>query len=329
MASVGERYAAPDRLLSSGTKTLLEGFAVGRWGLRAGRSARRYLRNLRDPIQHRIWLGNFLFPVRNLIFRNRPVTVPLGDMSIEMVPEGSTACESWSGLRREQQEVSFILRVLEPGMTFFDVGANAGLFTVSAAKKIGENRVFAFEPCSSTCGILRRNLRLNAVARVYVAQIALGDAIGEAMLQVNARGKDGLNTLGEASHPNSEIVAHESVAITTLDSFMKEQGVTSVDAIKADIEGAELLLFRGARDLLQRADAPLILYEGFGFPTRGFGYHPVETLWLLESYGYSLFTLNSDTGAISELRPDYPYNSMVIAAKPGHPSFAKLQARAQ
>lgn len=329
MASVGERYAAPDPLLSSGTKTLLEGFAVGRWGLRAGRSARRYLRNLRDPIRHRIWLGNFLFPVRNLIFRNRPVTVPLGDMSIEMVPEGSTACESWSGLRREQQEVSFILRVLEPGMTFFDVGANAGLFAVSAAKKIGENRVFAFEPCSSTCGILRRNLRLNAVARVYVAQIALGDAVGEAMLQVNARGKDGLNTLGEASHPNSEIVAQESVAITTLDSFMKEQGVTSVDVIKADIEGAELLLFRGATDLLRRADAPLILYEGFGFLTRGFGYHPVEILWLLESCGYSLFTLNSDTGAIAELRPDYSYNSMVIAAKPTHPSFARLQASVQ
>lgn len=89
------------------------------------------------------------------------------------------------------------------------------------------------------------------------------------------------------------------------------------------------MMFRGARELLARADAPLILYEGFGSLTRGFGYHPVETLWFLESCGYSLFVLDSESGAVSEVKPDYQYDSMVIAAKPGHAAFEDLRARVQ
>ncbi len=106
---------------------------------------------------------------------------------------------------------------------------------------------------------------------------------------------------------------------------MTNHNVSRVDVIKVDIEGAELMLFRGARDLLQRPDAPVILYEGFGSLTRGFGYHPVEILWFLESCGYTLLLLNSDTGKISDLKPDYQYDSMVIAAKPGHPAYLKLR----
>jgi hypothetical protein len=99
--------------------------------------------------------------------------------------------------------------------------------------------------------------------------------------------------------------------------------------MKVDIEGAELMMFRGARELLVRADAPLILYEGFGFLTRGFGYHPVEILWFLESCGYSLYVLDSESGEVSELKPDYQYDSMVIAVKPGHAAFEDLRARLQ
>jgi hypothetical protein len=87
--------------------------------------------------------------------------------------------------------------------------------------------------------------------------------------------------------------------------------------MKVDGRGAELMLFHGAKNLLERADAPLILYGGKGFLTKRFGYHPVEILWFLESCGYALFLLNRKTGAISELSPDYRYDSMVVAAKPG------------
>lgn len=327
MALVKDQYAVPDPLLPSGLKNSLEDFRFGRWGLRAGRRLMRSLRKLRDPAQRKIWISRFGLPLRNALLLNRPLTVSFDGIPVALAPQGATAGDIWTGLRCERQEVLFILSALKPGMIFFDVGANAGLFAISAAKKIGGKGVFAFEPCSSTCELLKRNLQLNSLAGVNVIQSALGESVGAGVLQINVRGRDGLNTLGRATHPDSKVVGQENVPITMLDVFMQEHNVPRVDVMKVDIEGAELMMFRGARDLLARADAPLILYEGFGALTRGFGYHPVEILWFLESCGYSLFVLNSESGEISELKPDYQYDSMVIAAKPGHAAFEDLRAR--
>ena len=272
-------------------------------------------------------MRRFGLPVRNTILVNRPLKVSFEGIAISLEPRGAIASDIWSGLRCEYHEVSFVLSLLTPGMIFFDVGANAGLFAISAAKKMGGENVFAFEPCSSTCQLLRQNLELNQVDNVNVLQMALGDSVGRAVLQVNANGKHGLNTLGRAAHPDSQVIGSEQVCVTTVDALMSDLGLPRVDVMKVDIEGAELMLFRGARNLLERADAPIILYEDYGSLTRCFGYHPVEILWLLESCGYSLFSLSSETGGISGLKPDYRYDSMVIAAKPGNPAYAKFRAR--
>jgi FkbM family methyltransferase len=327
MALAKENQTAPDHLLPPAFKDFLESFPFGSWGVRAGRKIVRILHKMRDPALHKLWISRFCLPVRNAMLLNRPLTVSFNGIPVFLEPRGAVAAAIWTGLRCENHEVSFILSVLEPGMIFFDVGTNAGLFAISAAKKIGGKGVYAFEPCSSTCELLKRNLLLNRLADVNVVQMALGDSVGAGVLQINARGKDGLNTLGQATHPDSQVVGQENVRITTVDFFMKDCNIPRVDVMKVDIEGAELMLFHGARDLLQRPDAPAILYEGFGFLTRGFGYHPVEILWFLQSCGYSLFVLNSETGGISELKPDYQYDSMVIGVKPGQAGYAECKAR--
>jgi FkbM family methyltransferase len=326
MAIVRNQYSVPDPFLSSEVKDFLERHQFGRLGLRVGRKFIQMLRKWRDPVQRKLWTGRFSLRVRNVVLLNRPLTVTFSGIPISLVPRGAVAADLWVDLRSEEQEVSFILSVLEPGMIFFDVGTNAGVFAISAAKKIGGNGVFAFEPCSSTCALLKRNLELNRLGGVHVVQSALGDSVGVGMVQINVPCKDGLNTLGQATHPGSKVIGLESVRITTVDAFMKDHKIPRVNVLKVAIEGAELMMFRGARELLERADAPIILYEGSGFLTRGFGYHPVEILWFLESCGYFLFSLSSETGQISELKADYQYDSMVIAVKPGHPAYAKLQA---
>jgi len=324
MALTKQRHLVPGQLISPAVKIHLENFRLGRLGLRMGRKIVGILRKLRNADQRKIWISRFCLPLRNAMLMNRPLTVSFSGIPISLLPQGAIAADIWAGVRCESHEVSFILSVLDPGMIFFDVGANAGLFAISAAKKTSGKQVFAFEPCSSTCELLRRNLRLNGLLDVNVVQTALGDSIGEALLQVNARGRDGLNTLGQATHPDSKVIGQEKIRITTVDAFMKDHNLPRVDVMKVDIEGAELMLFRGARELLERADAPLILYEGFGFLTRGFGYHPVEILWLLEACGYSLFLLDNQTGKISGIEPDYQFNSTVIAIKPGHRAYQRF-----
>lgn len=324
MALAKDQYAAPEPLLSPGIKTFLESFQFGRFGIGVGRKIIRFLQKARDPLQRKLWISRFSMPLRNAMTLNRPIAVSFNGISVLLAPHGATAGDIWAGVRCETHEVSFILSALEPGMIFFDVGANAGLFAISAAKKIGGKGIFAFEPCSSTCDLLKRNLLLNRIAGVNVVQRALGDSVGDGVMQINSRGKDALNTLGQATHPDSQVVGREDVSITTADVLMKEHGIPRVDVMKVDIEGAELMMFRGAQRLLERPDAPLILYES-GFLTRGFGYHPVEILWFLDSCGYTFLLLNSKTGEITDLKPDFQYESMVIAVKPGHPGYKKLR----
>jgi FkbM family methyltransferase len=326
MSVTRDKYAVSSSFLPSGVKDFLESFRMGRLGLRGGRKAIRILQALQ--LQRKLWMRQFGLPLRNVMLFNRPLTISFGNIQIRLVPRGQIASFFWTEHRFENIEIEFILNVLEPGMIFFDAGANVGLFTISAAKKIGGKCIFAFEPCASTYALLKQNVQLNGLPDVNVAQIALGDAVGEGVLQVNVRGKDGLNTLGRATHSESKAVGQEEVTITTLDVFMKDHDISHVDVMKVDIEGGELMLFQGARELLERADAPLILYES-GYLTRGFGYHPVEIIWFLESCGYTVFTLNSKTGEIGNLNADCQYDSMMIAAKPGHPAYLRLREAAR
>jgi hypothetical protein len=76
--------------------------------------------------------------------------------------------------------------------------------------------------------------------------------------------------------------------------------------------------------LLERADAPLILYEGYSWCTAGFHYHPVEIMWLLESHGYELFVLDPLAGKVRRRTAGESFDAMVVAVKPTHARYADV-----
>jgi len=246
-------------------------------------------------------------------------------LSYVLVAEGAVAKQMWSGRYFERDELEFVLSVLEPGMTFVDVGANVGMFAIPGAKKVKDGRVLAFEPTSWTYERLVRNARLNGITNLEAIHCALGDYAGEAVLQVNEVGKDGLNTIGRPTHGDSKVVATERVPMARLDDVLRERGISHVDVIKIDTEGAELFVLRGAEHLLQASDAPMILYEG-GVMSKGFDYHPVESMWVLQKYGYSVFILDSNSGRIS-IPNDSTYDANRIAVKASHPAYVRVKER--
>lgn len=267
---------------------------------------------------------NILYPIRNVVLRNKPLAVNAGGLSYVLAPEGAIPLEMWAGRYFERQELEFVLSVLEPGMTFVDVGANVGMFSIAAAKKVQHGRVVAFEPCGWTYERLIKNQGLNGATNLQTIHSALGERAGEAILHVNVPGKDGLNTLGRPTHGDSEVVDAEKVPVATLDEALQQRGISRVDVLKMDVEGAELLVLLGARRLLSSANAPLILYES-SFLSKGFGYHPVEEMWLLQKHGYSLFVLDSKEGRISRPSKGRGYDASIIAVKPSHPAYARVK----
>ena len=289
------------------------------------------LTKLRRRITSRLflWYRDALaqaFRARNFLTKNAAIPAHAGGVPFQIVPEGAIAFHSWSGLRFERDELEFILRMLHPGMTFFDVGANIGLFSLAAGAKLRgkEAQLFAFEPCSATFAILEKNLALNGLTNVQTVHAAVSDAAGEAELFVNAAFKDGLNSLHDPSHTDAEVVGREAVRTVTLDDFVSAAGLARVDVMKVDVEGAERLVFRGGQKLLARPDAPLILYEGYSWCTAGFRYHPVELLWLLADCGYELFVLDSASGRVRQRRSGESFDAMVVAVKPTHPGYREL-----
>ncbi|TAJ32208.1 MAG: FkbM family methyltransferase, partial [Reyranella sp.] len=75
----------------------------------------------------------------------------------------------------EPNEFAFVDRVLKPGMTFIDVGANDGYYTLFAARRVGPaGKVVAVEPSSRERAHLQRNLGRNGLENVHVVAAALG-----------------------------------------------------------------------------------------------------------------------------------------------------------
>jgi hypothetical protein len=89
--------------------------------------------------------------------------------------------------------------------------------------------------------------------------------------------------VGNSSDELSPLIV--DVPMTTLDTFVVEQSLERIDFIKCDVEGAELLVFRGAEKTLTRFHPPILL-EIEARHTERFGYRPDDLDEFLRSFGY-------------------------------------------
>ncbi|MCD6528143.1 FkbM family methyltransferase [bacterium] len=280
------------------------------------------IKNFLFELKNRIWL--IIFRLRNCFLSYKPIISEFEDISFKLVPKGAIALKIWREGEYEKFALRFLLSHMKPGIVFFDIGANIGIFSILSGLKEKNIEIYTFEPASETFKVLKENIKLNNLQNIKAFQIGIGDYRGKAVLKINARWSDGLNTIGRATHPECKIVGKEEILITTLDDFIKEHSVKKVDIMKVDVEGAELLVFQGAKKLLRCQEAPLILYESRISNAKGFGYHPVEIMWCLRDLGYKLFDLDEETGKISPFLPVRHYDATIIALKPNHPLFKGL-----
>lgn len=134
-----------------------------------------------------------------------------------------------------------IRRHLRPGMTFVDVGANKGDFTLLAARLAGNSgTVISIEPEPENHSILQRSIELNDYANIRVLHVALSDRDGVANLLIGST--SGSHTLS----PEFNGLRTVSVPTKTLDGVVAEERLGTVDMIKIDVQGLELAVLRGA-----------------------------------------------------------------------------------
>lgn len=124
---------------------------------------------------------------------------------------------------------------LRPGDTFVDIGANAGIYSLTAAAAIGETgRVLSVEPNPLMIERLTLNLSLNNFQdRAILVQAAVSDSTGQFDLTLDDR------NLGGASLVNRRSSNTISVRCELLTDLLALHGIEHIDALKIDIEGAE------------------------------------------------------------------------------------------
>jgi FkbM family methyltransferase len=143
--------------------------------------------------------------------------------------------------------------IVSPGDTVFDVGANAGYFSL-VARDLGA-RAFAFEPNPVALRLLRRSIAADGSGVTVVAS-ACSDRDGTATLYPHSLDNTGMSSI---TKPGAREVR---VTTVTLDGFAESRGLTPA-LLKIDVEGHELAVIAGARRILRVARPVAIIETAF------------------------------------------------------------------
>lgn len=178
---------------------------------------------------------------------------------------------------------------LQPGMTFVDVGAHVGLYTLQAARKVGPTgRVFAFEPDPGNFAYLKKNVEENGYKNVTLVNKAVTDATGILKLYQSS-----FNTGDHRTYVVSKTRKSIDIETVSLDDFFRDLP-GKVDVVKMDIEGAEEKALQGMQHILQTPALRLFIECCPDF-LRQAGTDPLALLQNLEK-GFRLHIIDDTAG---------------------------------
>ena len=160
------------------------------------------------------------------------------------------------GLVEPETTRAFVAAVTE-GEVVLDIGANVGYYSLLASRLVGpEGHVYAFEPVVRNLAYLYRHLSLNKANNVTVIPAACSDRCGVALFELAPSCAEGHLGAG-VSLPSGTSSTQGIVPVVSVDRVAALAGV-SPDAVKIDVEGAELHVLHGARETIIES-RPVIL----------------------------------------------------------------------
>jgi len=188
----------------------------------------------------------------------------------------------------EPETWGIVKKYLPAGGTFVDVGAHIGVYSLKAAQAMGsQGHVIAIEPNPETVQKLRDNIQASGDNNIAVQPVACSDSETDLDLFAAARSNTGETSLSRANAAQAGTVrAVYHVHARPLDAILEAAGVARVDVVKIDVEGAEMLVLKGARQTLARY-SPVISVELIDRQLKSMGSSIAEVTEFLRSQGYS------------------------------------------
>ncbi len=182
-------------------------------------------------------------------------------------------------------------RLVQPGMTVADVGANIGLLTLVLAWSAGPTgKVIAFEPEAVPRSNLEKMKHLNGLAWVEVRDQAVGEKAGRLTFHVS-------DIIGHSSLyalPEAEEARTIEVEVVRLDDVAPAK---RMDVVKIDVEGAELDVLAGMKGLIAKNPDLAIVAEFGPEHLKRVGQTPAQWFKAFGDAGFKAYIIDENTGA--------------------------------
>jgi FkbM family methyltransferase len=194
---------------------------------------------------------------------------------------------------KERPRVERLAAVIPTNAVIFDVGAHFGYLAKEFARiHEASCQVYCFEPVSYTHSILKRVMKkhVNATLEFF----ALSDGIGkiDITIPVKPSGRLGIGLSHFGSEHDWDYIT-EPISTNTLDNYVRSNGLKRLDFIKIDVEGAELLVLKGAAKSLEDM-RPVVYCEVESRWTQRMGYQPSELFQFMKEKSYLPYVLEGN-----------------------------------
>jgi FkbM family methyltransferase len=197
-----------------------------------------------------------------------------------------TEYEFWKAHKILEEHSRVITAALaKSGNVCLDVGANIGLYSLFIAA-CGAKKVYSFEPAKGNFDRFLKNIARNLALskKIVPIQKAISDTNQQLSVYFNEV-CPGLTKVGVENNSS------ESCSAISLDEFCLNESLHHVDLLKIDVEGFEMHVMAGCKDLLKAHRIEVIFFESYDNALNEYGASRTEQWKFLDSYGYHIFSL--------------------------------------
>jgi len=130
-----------------------------------------------------------------------------------------------------------------------DIGAHIGIFSIFAAKKAKNGKIYSFEPLKNNYILLKKNLKINGIKNVIPINKAVSNKTSKKMINISN------SNTGSSSFVLDEHSGSIIVQTTSLQKIISDHKLTKINFLKMDVEGAEYeILSNCTKNVLKKID---------------------------------------------------------------------------
>jgi len=201
-------------------------------------------------------------------------------------------CISMGLMRKKYPELFFLKKLVKPGNTVLDIGANLAYYSYFLSDAVGENgTVYAVEPIPLFASVWQKNMGKRREKNYHLSNCALGSEAKEKVKMsipiVNGVVRHGLTKVVDEKDAETAVAMSFEVPMKNGDALLTELQVTKIDFIKCDVEGFEQYVIPSLQHTIER-DLPVLQIELAGDENRR------NVVNFLVNLSYEIYILRND-----------------------------------